>query len=1055
MAGSNGTAMRKMRLLVFGNLKAEIEAIEDHFRQKGGVIDSRHEETAEAFADAMATFNPEVIIYDCRTPALDEHSALLLSRARPLDVPFVIVSNGLSEEAAWEFLSSGAWSLVTGHSTAGLAAAVISALERNRLLEERGTAESALKMSAQHSWDLFETTPIPMWREDFSGVQQFIISLRNRGIENFRGHFDEHPEEVQQCSSLIRVLDVNSASVELFGGSEKKDLRVYLASVFCEESWDVLKEQLVAIGEGKRLLETEATYADLQGRRMQGTLRWWVAKGHEDDYSEVFLSLLDSTRRREAEKEIGILAHTVRSISECVTIADMNDNVLFVNDAFRRTYGYEEEEILGKSIDLVRSQNNPPQLNREILLRTLQGGWSGELLNRRKDGSEFPIQLSTSAIRDEEGRPLATVGIATDITDRRKAEEELFRSRDMLQVVLDNIPQRVFWKDLDFRYLGCNQPLAQDAQLKTAGDILGRSDFELPWKDSAALYRADDQAVIRTDKPKLSFEEPQRRPDGTTLWLRTSKAPLHDRDGKVIGVLGTYEDITDSKRAQEAIRASEEKYRRFFEEDLSGAYLAALDGRLLACNPTFARIFGFDSVEAALKVNLKSLFPSEDARDSFLELLRDKKKLVRHESEMRRKDGQPIYVVENAVGTFDKKGMLTEVQGYIFDDTERKKLEEQLRQSQKMEAIGTLAGGVAHDFNNLLTCIMGYCELLMGDLPAGDSMRTDVQEIRDSGERAAVLVRQLLAFSRRQVLQPKILDLNGVMGELEKLVRRLIGEDINLQILPGEGIGYIKADPGQIEQVIMNLVVNSRDAMPHGGDLILQTSTVELAQAADRDGAASASPYVMLSVRDTGQGMSKEVLSHIFEPFFTTKEGGKGTGLGLSTVYGIVQQSGGSIAVDSEPGHGTTFRIYLPQVEEESQELESRRTPQELPRGFETILLVEDDEAVQTFSARTLRMLGYSVLEARNGQEALRICSTHKGPIDLLLTDVIMPGISGRELAQKIRVVRPTTRVLYVSGYYEKGGSELSDAALSGTLLGKPFTAESLGTAVRNVLDHR
>jgi PAS domain S-box-containing protein len=1047
--------MRKQRLLVFGDLRAEIESVEHHFQQTGGVLDSRHEKTAEAFTEAIATFNPEVIVYDCRFSPLDEQSALRLSRARPLDVPFILVSNGLSEEAAWECLSSGAWSLVTGKPAVGLASAVISALERNRLLEERGTAESALRLSAQHSWDLFETTPIPMWREDFSGVQQFILGLRNRGIEHFRDHFDSHPEVIQQCSALIRVLDVNSACVELFGGGQKKDLRVYLASVFCEESWDVLKEQLVAIGEGKRLLESETTYADLKGRRMQGRLRWWVAKGHEENYSEVFLSLLDSTRRREAEKEIGILAHTVRCISECVTIADMNDNILFVNDAFLKTYGYEEEEILGKSIELVRSPNNPQQSTREILPRTLQGGWRGELLNRRKDGTEFPIQLSTSVIRDEAGRPLATVGISTDITARRKAEEDLFRSRSMLQLILDNIPQRVFWKDLDFRYLGCNQPFAQDAHLKTAADILGRNDFDLSWKDSAALYRADDQAVILTNRPKLSFEEPQRRPDGSTLWLRTSKVPLHDRDGKVIGVLGTYEDITESKRAEEAIRASEEKYRKFFEEDLSGAYLATPEGRLLACNPTFAKIFGFNSVEEALKTNLKSLFPAGPARANFLQMLRNKKKLARHESEMLRKDGQPIYVVENAVGKFDEDGALTEIQGYIFDDTERKKLEEQLRQSQKMEAIGTLAGGVAHDFNNLLTCIMGYCELLMGDIPAGNPMRTDVQEIRDSGERAAVLVRQLLAFSRRQVLQPKILDLNVVIGELEKLVRRLIGEDINLQIIPGEGIGYIKADPGQIEQVIMNLVVNSRDAMPHGGDLILQTSNAEPARAADQGSASAASPFVMLSVRDTGNGMSKEVLSHIFEPFFTTKEGGKGTGLGLSTVYGIIEQSGGSIAVESEPGHGTTFRIYLPQTDEESEEAAPGRTPQELPRGFETILVVEDDEAVQTFTARTLRMLGYAVLEARNGEEALRICGTHKGPIHLLLTDVIMPGISGRALAQKIKEVRPATRTLYVSGYYERAGSELNDAALSGTLLAKPFSAEMLGTTVRNVLDHK
>ncbi len=388
------------------------------------------------------------------------------------------------------------------------------------------------------------------------------------------------------------------------------------------------------------------------------------------------------------------------------------------------------------------------------------------------------------------------------------------------------------------------------------------------------------------------------------------------------------------------------------------------------------------------------------------------------------------------------------------DVTERRKLEEQFRQAQKMEAVGRLAGGIAHDFNNLLTIITGYSQLLLERLKSDDAQCGPVNEIKHAADRAAALTRQLLAFSRRQVLAPQVLDLNHVVANMDKMLRRLIGEDIELVTVCKEGLGRVKADPGQLEQVIMNLAVNSRDAMPRGGKLTIETANVELGEAYVRNHAAvNPGRYVMLAVSDTGHGMDAETQARIFEPFFTTKEQGKGTGLGLATVYGIVKQSGGNIWVYSEPGRGATFKIYFPRAEEVAKFVEPPPTRDSAPRGSETILLVEDEDAVRSLVRALLEPNGYKVLEARQAVEALSICERHKEPIHLLLTDVVMPTMSGRVLAARLAPVRPEMKVLFMSGYTD--GAIVNHGVLeAGTaFLQKPFTPDSLGRKVREVLD--
>jgi PAS domain S-box-containing protein len=417
-----------------------------------------------------------------------------------------------------------------------------------------------------------------------------------------------------------------------------------------------------------------------------------------------------------------------------------------------------------------------------------------------------------------------------------------------------------------------------------------------------------------------------------------------------------------------------------------------------------------------------------------------------------RKDGMefPIEVSLSPLET--EQGML--ISSGIRDTTERQALEERLRQSQKMEAVGRLAGGVAHDFNNLLTIILGYSQILADGLPAGSKLANSTAQIKSAGERAAGITRQLLAFSRKQVLSPRVINLNDIVLNLDSLLRRLIGEDIEVMTAPANDLGMVKADPGQIEQVIMNLALNSRDAMPKGGKLTLETSNATLDETYAREHQpVESGQYVMLAVSDTGHGMAEETMGRIFEPFYTTKEVGKGTGLGLSMVYGIVKQSGGYVWVYSEPDQGTTFKIYLPRVDQPADQPSTEQTPIRFSRGTETILLVEDDPQLRELSSSVLSHCGYRVLSAATPDEGIAICESNHQQIRLLVTDVVMPRMNGRQLAERIQRVSPKIRVLYISGYTDNAIVHYGVLDPGLWFLAKPFTLSALVAKVREVLD--
>lgn len=512
------------------------------------------------------------------------------------------------------------------------------------------------------------------------------------------------------------------------------------------------------------------------------------------------------------------------------------------------------------------------------------------------------------------------------------------------------------------------------------------------------------------------------------------------------------------------VRQAEEKYRSIFENAVEGIFQATPDQRLLTVNPSMARILGYDSPReliADFNASGRQLWTSPDTTELINAALKSSGVVEGLPIEANRKNGESIWLslnlrlTKNEYGaTIYREGTIEDITARTEAESHRKELEQQLRQSQKMEAIGQLAGGVAHDFNNLLTAINGYSSLALQRTNPDDRIRGYLEEVKKAGERAANLTRQLLAFGRKQMLKPIALNLNDVVSEMSKMLRRLIGEDILLDARFDPELEQIHADPGQIEQVLVNLVVNSRDAMPHGGTLTIETANFEINQEfAGKHLGLATGKYVALTVSDDGCGMDEKTRARIFEPFFTTKEKGRGTGLGLSTVYGIVKQSGGNVWVYSEPGQGTVFKVFLPQFEQEIEAPVKPLIDLVAPRGSETILLVEDEDVVRGLARQILEQAGYHVLDARCGDEAIRLCREVPEPIDLLLTDVVMPEASGKEVAERLTKLRPATRVLYMSGYTDDAIVHHGVVDSDVEFIQKPFTPVALAQKVREVLD--
>jgi len=641
--------------------------------------------------------------------------------------------------------------------------------------------------------------------------------------------------------------------------------------------------------------------------------------------------------------------------------------------------------------------------------------------------------------------------------ERKRVEDAWREQSELLQRIVDNIPVMLVFLDERGRIQWGNREWTRTLGYDIA-EARQRDIFAELYPDPVERQRLRDSIGAPVGQ-WTDFRTRTRR--GAVLDTIWANAPLTGGGWLAIGM-----DVSDRRR-------TEERYRAFIAQSSEGVSRLEIDppvpttlseeeqidrlyagARIAECNDAMARMYGYREARDLVGTRLADLHNVTDPtnREQIRAFIRASYRMSDSETREHDRDGRPRVFLNNVVG-FVEDGHLVRVWGTQRDVTEQRQLEEQFRQSQKMEAVGQLAGGIAHDFNNLLTAILGNTQLLLRDLPPGDAKRGDVEEIRKASERAASLTRQLLAYSRRQMLQPEVLNLNGVVAEMDKMLRRLIGEHIALVTVLAPDLGHVRADPNQLEQVIVNLAVNARDAMAQGGTLTIETANVDLDETYAQTHLGSVpGPHTMLAVTDTGVGMDAGVRAHLFEPFFTTKEVGRGTGLGLATVYGIVKQSDGYISVYSEVGRGSSFKIYLPRI----------ATPSDAPvgpqrgrpaRGNETVLVVEDEPAVLTLSRRALETQGYVVLAASDATAALRIVERHGGTIHLLVTDVVMPGLSGRELADKLAARRPGIRVLYMSGYPGDAVVEHGSLPAGSAFLQKPFSPDSLARKVRDVLD--
>jgi len=772
---------------------------------------------------------------------------------------------------------------------------------------------------------------------------------------------------------------------------------------------------------------------------------------------------------------------------EAISILDAEDRVVSLNGEFTRIFGFSPEEVLGRSL---ASLILPPDRSAE--LRWIKENRNkGERVNletkrQRKDGTLVDVSASAAPVIIDGGR-VGTCIFYRDVSEQKRAEtlssamlriaEKASSAEDLQQfyaAIHGILAELMYARNL---YIALYDPATQllsfpyfvdDHDCRPAPKKLGKGLSEYVLRSGEPLLCTPDifQALLQQGEveaigaPSLDWLGIPLKagPNSFGVLVVQSYTPnvrFGQKEKDVLTFVSQQlASAVEHKRNEEALRRSEARYRSLVQSAVYSIYRSNLEGQFLDVNPALVSMLGYASAEEILALDpRRDVFVDSGELASLMQDFQSGSRLDNIEVRWKRKDGKVITVrLSGSVVNSPDGAQVLEI--IAEDVTEQRVLENQFRQAQKMEAVGRLAGGVAHDFNNLLMVIGGYTEVLLERTESENPLFPKIQAIHQATERATSVTQQLLAFSRKQILELKVVDVNAIVTDMERLLRPLIGEDVELQTRLARDLGRTRADAGQVEQVLMNLVVNSRDAMPNGGRITIQTANVTLDKDELRRDYSYIQPgsYVMLSVSDNGHGMDRETQARIFEPFFTTKEKGKGTGLGLSTVYGIIKQSGGYVLVQSEAGQGTTFRIYLPRVEEATPPARHLPLPLELNGGSETVLLVEDEGSVRELVRETLETKGYRVLEAENGEAALRITNQHSDPIDILITDVVMPGMSGRELSTRMRTSHPQTKVLYLSGYTEDAIVHEGVLAPGTAFLQKPFTLHALARKVREIL---
>jgi two-component system cell cycle sensor histidine kinase/response regulator CckA len=882
---------------------------------------------------------------------------------------------------------------------------------------------------------------------DITEVKQAAEALRQKE-ERLAGMVDAITDHVSMMDRDYNILWANPVAQRVFGQDlvGKKCYQAYhrqekpcencnVSQVFQDgQIHDQETEAIGADGQTKYFWST----ASVAGRDADGTPRLVVEVSRDITQRKQAAEVL-----KESEERFRHISSTISDISySCTAAPDGSYAIDWLAGAAESITGYSLEEIKAhRCWRFLVIEADLPLFEKYVSGLPVGSSAACELRLRHKEGEIVWVDSFAEVVK-QQGPPelIRIYGGLVDITARKRAEEALRQSEERFRDTTENAAEWVWEVDHQGKYT-YSSPVVEQLLGYKPEEVLGKYfyDFFLP-EEREELKRAALQAFA-AKQPFRDFLNRNLHKNGQTVWLSTGGIPILDNQGNLLGYRGADIDVT-------ARREAEELSLNLIAKSPVGIYLIQ-NGKFKQVNQLIFAITGYSQDDFGDQPPLQFVHPEDRqaTRENAVNMLKGLSSIP-YEFRITTKDGKTKWIMET-MASIPYQGERAAL-GYCMDITEHKQLEAQLLQAQKMEAVGRLAGGVAHDFNNLLMAISGYGELMRSNVVEGDPLYEYLENILKAGQQAAALTHQLLTFSRRQIVRPQKLDLKQVVLDLEPMLRRLIGEDIDLEIFTEPEPAAVKADPGHLSQIIMNLVLNARDAMPRGGRLLLKTTPVNIKKShPTRFGPIPPGPYAMLLVQDTGAGMAEDLQAHIFEPFFTTKEPGKGTGLGLSTVYGIVKQSGGYLDLDSKLGGGSTFTIYLPRLKKMAEPAKARIPITTSFRGNETILLVEDEDVLRGLLAKFLRLHGYTVLEARHGGEALLTCERHQGPIHLMVTDVVMPQMSGRELADRLAPLRRDMKVLYMSGYTEDAMVQYDVADLSVPFLQKPFRPLELVRQVR------
>jgi PAS domain S-box-containing protein len=895
--------------------------------------------------------------------------------------------------------------------------------------------------------------------------------------ERFRVLFEQSPIGGMIVGEGAKIVDCNEVAAQMLGYSKAELLDLRISDFDLSLSAEEIAAMPAEI-DGRDKLQFETRHRTKSGEVKNVLVVSTEIQIEGKKYG--YASFLDITDKKRAEEELrrekerlektalaspGVLYSFRQS-------ADGKPSFPFASPAIFGIYGKKPEE-LEKDGSVISQLIHPEDMTRiEASCRrsaeTMSLWYDTWRVNHPLKGEIWVEGYSTPAA--ESDGSIVWHGVLNDVTDRIRRENELAGRERLITAINNAAPNLIILWDVRAGKISYVNESIRQIFGYTPEEIYQNSHEELFGRmhpeDLPSAVKFTGKLRSARDGEVLSHEYRYRNNQGDWRLLR-SQDTVFERDahGRVVKTLSVIEDITARQRGEEALRESEERYALAVEGSKDGVWDWDLRTETVYLSPRWKSMLGYadDELPGHYETWTGNLHP-DDAEavqkrmDGYL-----KREFEDYEIEyrMRHKDGSYRWILARGVALFDDSGEPYRVAGSHSDITERKyaeealrKSEEQLLLSQKLESVGRLAGGIAHDFNNMLTAINGYSDLILRQIEESNPLRRNVEEIKKAGDRSAALTQQLLAFSRKQILKPEILNINQTVADISTLLERLIGEDVSLMTLLDYDVREVKVDPGQLSQVILNLAVNSRDAMPKGGTLTIETRNVSFDEHSARAHfGAKVGEYVMLSVSDTGVGIDEETMKHLFEPFFTTKEIGRGTGLGLATVYGIVKQSEGYITVESRPGAGATFRVYLPRAEAAAGPFDEEHAEAISRHGAETILLVEDEEMVRNLAREILQSCGYRVVEAFNGVEALEICEKNQLEVDLLLTDVVMPQMNGRELSEKLAENRPQLKVLFTSGYTDdtvvRNGVKNDET----NFLQKPFSLDALVRKVREVLD--